>query len=245
MAQTTPPTVDAPPTAPSRSSPSTFSTLADAYHAWLGPFVTQVTALATNLYNNAVDAYNSAVAASGSVSAASGFAGNAASSASAASASATASSNSAITSANAAGAAAWVSGTTYAIGDVRWSPVNYYSYRRKTVGAGTTDPSADTTNWTLAGVPLPLLISVSGTTQTASSGAHYVLANVAATTLTLPSAPAAGDFVWVTVGNGLLTNVVAQGGSRIMSRSEDLTLNVNDGTAKLRYIDATIGWAIT
>ncbi|MCU0919016.1 MAG: hypothetical protein MUF16_01550, partial [Burkholderiaceae bacterium] len=159
MAQTTPPTVDAPPAAPSRSSPSTFSTLADAYHAWLGPFVSQVTALATNLYNNAVDAYNSAVAASGS-------AGNAASSASAASASATAASDSAITSAASAGASAWVSGTTYAIGDVRWSPANYYSYRRKTVGAGTTDPSADTANWALAAVPLPTMISVSGTTQT-------------------------------------------------------------------------------
>lgn len=52
----------------------------------------------------------------------------------------------------AAGAAAvnaekWVSGTTYAIGDVTWSPTDYKVYRRKTVGAGTTDPSADGTNW--------------------------------------------------------------------------------------------------
>lgn len=45
------------------------------------------------------------------------------------------------------GATIWVSGTTYAIGNVRWSPVTYQSYRRKTAGAGTTDPSADTTNW--------------------------------------------------------------------------------------------------
>lgn len=41
----------------------------------------------------------------------------------------------------------WVSGTTYAIGDRRWSPATYGDYRRKTVGAGTTDPSTDTTNW--------------------------------------------------------------------------------------------------
>jgi hypothetical protein len=46
-----------------------------------------------------------------------------------------------------AGAAAWVSGTTYAIGDVRWSPLSYGSFRRRTAGAGTTDPSLDTTNW--------------------------------------------------------------------------------------------------
>lgn len=60
--------------------------------------------------------------------------------------------------ANAAAAAAaadglanlvWVSGTTYATGDVRYSPVDFYNYRRKTNGAGTTDPSLDTTNWAL------------------------------------------------------------------------------------------------
>lgn len=41
----------------------------------------------------------------------------------------------------------WISGTTYAIGDVTWSPSDYQAYRRKTAGAGTTDPSADSTNW--------------------------------------------------------------------------------------------------
>lgn len=50
----------------------------------------------------------------------------------------------------AAGAIAWVSGTTYAIGNVRYSPINFLAYRRKTAGAGTTDPSLDTTNWALA-----------------------------------------------------------------------------------------------
>lgn len=44
----------------------------------------------------------------------------------------------------------WVSGTTYAVGDVRYSPVDYQSYRRKTAGAGTTDPSSDSTNWAKA-----------------------------------------------------------------------------------------------
>lgn len=50
----------------------------------------------------------------------------------------------------AAGAIAWVSGTTYAIGNMRYSPINFLAYRRKTAGAGTTDPSLDTTNWALA-----------------------------------------------------------------------------------------------
>ena len=42
---------------------------------------------------------------------------------------------------------AWVSGTTYAIGDARYSPINFASYRRKTAGAGTSDPSIDAANW--------------------------------------------------------------------------------------------------
>lgn len=45
------------------------------------------------------------------------------------------------------GAIAWVSGKTYSIGDNSWSPVDFQTYKRKTAGAGTTDPSADTTNW--------------------------------------------------------------------------------------------------
>lgn len=46
-----------------------------------------------------------------------------------------------------AGVVKWVSGTTYAQGAQVWSPANYVTYRRKVAGAGTTDPSLDTTNW--------------------------------------------------------------------------------------------------
>jgi hypothetical protein len=50
---------------------------------------------------------------------------------------------------SAANASIWVSGQTYAVGVVRFSPINFLSYRRKTAGAGTTDPSLDATNWAL------------------------------------------------------------------------------------------------
>jgi len=56
---------------------------------------------------------------------------------------------SALASANTADATIWVSGTTYAIGDNRFSPINFLTYRRKTAGTGTTDPSLDSTNWAL------------------------------------------------------------------------------------------------
>lgn len=55
-----------------------------------------------------------------------------------------------------AGATEWVSGTTYAEGDAVWSPVTYQTYRRKTDGAGATDPSADTTNWEKISGVLPI-----------------------------------------------------------------------------------------
>lgn len=42
----------------------------------------------------------------------------------------------------------WVSGTTYAIGNIVLSPAdNYQQYVRITNGAGTTDPASDTTNY--------------------------------------------------------------------------------------------------
>lgn len=69
-------------------------------------------------------------------------------------------------SAAAAGAIAWVSGTTYSVGNARYSPIDYQTYRRKTNGAGTTDPSLDSTNWARVNVAAP---SVTRTARTANT----------------------------------------------------------------------------
>ena len=45
----------------------------------------------------------------------------------------------------------WVTGTTYAKGKVVLSPTDLCYYVRKVAGAGSTDPSADTTNWQVTG----------------------------------------------------------------------------------------------
>ena len=92
---------------------------------------------------------------------------------------------------------------------------------------------------------LPTMNVVTGTTQTAVAGNQYVLTNAAATTVTLPASPSAGDTVYVTVANSLTTNSVARNGNKIMSLSEDLTLNAPYASAQLRYVDATIGWVLT
>lgn len=104
------------------------------------------------------------------------------------------------------------------------------------------------TTWTSATPVLasgtPTLVIVSATTQTAVAGNHYVLTNVAATTITMPATVVAGDLIFITSGNGLATNVVAYSGShKIMGLLENLTINTTAYiTLQLRYINATIGW---
>jgi hypothetical protein len=61
----------------------------------------------------------------------------------------------------ASNAAEWVSGTSYAEGDVVYSPIDFKSYRANTATSGTTDPSASA-DWTALGYELP--------TQTGNSG---------------------------------------------------------------------------
>lgn len=109
------------PVAPTRSDPVNFNSRADAFLSALPTFATEANALQAD-----VNAKQTAAATSAAAALASENAANAASNAS-----------------------AWVSGTTYAIGNVRYSPITFLSYRRKTAGAGTTDPSADSTNWQL------------------------------------------------------------------------------------------------
>ena len=114
-------TITALPVPPSRQDPTNFSERADSFMAALPAFATETNATAVDVDADAVSAAASAV--------------NAAASAAGANASANVSK--------------WVSGTTYAEGVVVWSPINFFSYRRKVAGAGTTDPSADSTNWAL------------------------------------------------------------------------------------------------
>ena len=90
--------------------------------------------------------------------------------------------NSAITAATSAGAAAWVSGTTYAIGDFRYSPATFAIFRRITAGAGTTDPSADATNW--GGIIQPLVSGGTGASTAAAARANLAVGTATLTTNT-------------------------------------------------------------
>ena len=121
------------PPAPSRSNPDTFANLSDAFVAALVPFQTQ-----TNAAGTYIDGIGTSVDAN-------------ATTASAAAVSATASAAAAANSAASAGAVLWVSGTSYAVGYVVYSPINFQNYRCIQATSGTTDPSLDTTNWVAIG----------------------------------------------------------------------------------------------
>lgn len=107
------------PTPPSRSDPANFAVRADEFLGALPLFQTEANALQTDVNAKQVTATNAANTATAAANAASA----------------------------ATGVTVWVSGTTYAVGDNRFSPLNFLTYRRKTAGAGTTDPSLDATNW--------------------------------------------------------------------------------------------------
>lgn len=140
---TTPPSIAALPAAPDPTNRATFNSLAYPWSAALPTFGTEVSAVGANVKANADEAAASALSASSSATTAQGAAA-------------------------AAGATAWVSGTTYAIGDARYSPIDSQTYRRITAGAGTTDPSADATNWARVQFGNTASFGTGGTTSTAS-----------------------------------------------------------------------------
>lgn len=126
---TQPPGITPTPTpAPQRGDRATFSSRVDAFIMWLTTAVGQFSAVATNVYNNAVEAFQSATSANASAQTAMSAA------------------NDAVALIN---VSPWVSGTTYAKNVAVISQVNFQTYRRRVAGAGTTDPANDTTNWAI------------------------------------------------------------------------------------------------
>jgi hypothetical protein len=161
------------PTPPSRDDPTNFATRADAFLGALPDFATEANALAVDVNADAVSAAADAAAAV------------------AAAAAATAAAN----------ATKWVSGTTYTEGAVVWSPITYLTYRRKSTGGGTTDPSADSTNWAQAAgtgdVTLAGAQTITGTkTFSGTSSTLAVVLNDAAEVATVSATAATGTIAY-------------------------------------------------
>jgi hypothetical protein len=83
--------------------------------------------------------------------------------------------NSATAAQNSANAAAsianvWVSGSSYTLGTIVYSPVNFQTYRAKTTHSGiTTDPSSDATRWAVLGATINNTLTSTSTTDALSA----------------------------------------------------------------------------
>jgi len=88
------------------------------------------------------------------------------------------------------------------------------------------------------------MVVETGTTNTAVAGQHIICTNVAATTVTLPASPSAGNEVRITVANGLMTNVIDPGAEKLMGSTDDMTINHAYATVWLRYVNSALGWRI-
>jgi len=111
----------------------------------------------------------------------------------------------------------WASGTTYALDALVWSPVSRLTYIRIVAGAGTTDPSADGTNWALFGptrqrqrVQQVLTITAGQTNGTATIPAVLDTSKVKLTPLGRRSAGAGGENTLVLTNTTTVTAQMAQ-----------------------------------
>ena len=190
------------PAPPSTASPADFDSRADAFLGALPTLRSEINNISTINYNNTIATQDNLIQATFK--------------AEIATAQASAASISAANAAASTGAAQWVSGTTYTIGTAVWFPITFAIYRRLTAGAGTTDPSADATNWgaqsfaSLAsptftgnvgvrvagttaldvnGTQVMNIVTVSGTDIICSSGNYFIKAVSANTTLTISGVP--------------------------------------------------------
>ena len=109
-----------------------------------------------------------------------------------------------------AGAIKWVSGTTYAVGDARYSPADLQTYRRKTDGAGTLDPSADPTNWAPVNLQATLARSARTSNTALAMADRSTLIDITSGTFTQTFSPASelsnGWYCWIrNSGTGVVT----------------------------------------
>jgi hypothetical protein len=232
------PTISPLPTPPSRSTdPANFAIEADAFVAALPEFQTDANAQAAYLDGLADDV--TADVAAAAASAADALESETAAAASAAGAAA------------AADVTAWVSGTNYTTGINVYSPINFQTYRRRTNGAGTTDPSLDATNWALItsypSSPFALIGNATAGSEIrlpedTDNGSNYVALKAANSlasnlTFTLPSTDGISDQVLKTDGAGNLSfGTVGGAGSLTAIASGSLS----DGSRVIINTDGTV-----
>ena len=137
----------------------------------------------------------------------------------------------------------WLSNSTIYLGDAQISATgaNVMLPGQLTTMNGITfaDGTTQTTKY-------PLAINVVNTLSVdAIKDQHYLLTGAGATSVTLPAAVNVGDFIMISVENGLLTNIILRNGHKIKGVSDNVTLDIANVTVQLRYISSNTGWIVT
>lgn len=190
MPITAPPAITPYATPPSSQDSANFDSRADQKMADDVVKVAEYTALAENVYDNAVEAVNAAAAALGYRDSAQAYRDASAANAAAAAAS--------------AGGTTWASGS-YTTGTRAISPSNQRLYRRLSPGgASPTDPASDKTNWAPVPIDLPNEI-ISGTSGTLRPNVRHVATNAATCAFALDPMTD-GDVIEIDFQNGRMTN---------------------------------------
>ena len=140
-------TITALPTPPSTSIPATFDTLADAFVAALPQLVTETNILAGEVVADRDSAEASNISAQAQVGLAADQVTLATDQVTLATAQAVLATNAANAAVATIGVSLWTN-VAYSAGDVRYSGINFLTYRRKSAGTYNLDPALDATRWT-------------------------------------------------------------------------------------------------
>ena len=231
---------------PTQADPVNFAVRADAFLSALPTFVVQANDLGEYLEERATSADTSALAAEDYLD------------------DITAAANAFTVLVN---ATKWISGTTYAIGAAVWSPATSLAYRRLTAGAGTTDPSADATNWrvvtnTVFGDAEVRRVTFrdcgykfvdkgdSGTTaQTVdfSAGTHQRIRATGAFSMSFSNWPPSGNFGEVLlelVADGTARVITFPAGTKFLTSSGAVTTTFSELRVTLQSAANAIDWLI-
>jgi len=211
------------PPSPQRSNPDTFANLADAWvNALESVFTPEMNLIIPEinaLSSSATNAANNAIASADTATTQASLAQQAAIS---------------------TGSIAWVSGTTYSVGDLRYSPTDFQTYRRKTTGAGTTDPSLDLTNWLRVSGDVSSNTTQTLTNKTLNSAVFNdgYTEEVFSVTGTAPAlSPTNGSIqTWVLSANSAPT-------AGTWGSGQSLTLMIDDGSAfSVNWASLSVVW---
>jgi hypothetical protein len=101
---------------------------------------------------------------------------------------------------------------------------------------------ADDGTATISNLGFSYTTNVISTNTNAASSNVYVF--TASLTLTLPASPQVGDWIKVSDRSGTTTSVIGRNGNNIMGSATDLTIDVDNATLELAYVDAANGWVL-